>query len=52
MKAKAELGEQQGKAVELNARISMMMMEFEKSKTDRETLLKELEEERRMKEEI
>ena len=52
MKAKEELGEQQTKSAELNARISMMMMEFQKTKTDRQTLMKELEEERRMKEEI
>jgi hypothetical protein len=49
---RGEIGAEQDKAAELNARIMLMMSEFEQNKTDKESLMKELEEERRMKEEI
>ena len=34
--------EEEKKAVELNARIALMMQQFEKNKTDKEALQKEL----------
>ena len=51
-KARGEIGVEQTKAAELNARIMIMMTEFDQNKNDRESLMKELEEERRMKQEI
>ena len=50
--AKGEVGQQQSKASELGDRIMLMMGEVEQNKADKDGLLKELEEERKMKEEI